>query len=241
MSHRFNHLIKIVGLVTVVGHCLVAFAADPVTDAMSAANAPYRMALFKTNGKSQEEAQQALAQAQQAWDKLGAQFGAKPLPPYDRDGAFAESVAAVSRVYAKAMSEVAANQLGAAHNTLEDARDIMADMRHRNNVVVFSDHMNAYHAEMEHIITNGANTLAQPKGLLQMTAKTGALSYLARRLSTQAPDSLSKNAEFTTLVSAVNQSVSALETALLNQDLAAVKEAIGKLKGPYSKLFSKFG
>ena len=32
-----------------------------------------------------------------------------------------------------------------------------------------------------------------------------------------------------------------LEAALLNQDLVAIKEATGKLKGPYSKLFAKFG
>ncbi len=218
----------------------LAQAADPVTDAMQAANAPYRMALFKTNGTSQAEAQQALTQAQQAWDKLSAQV-AKPTAPYDRDTAFGASVAGVTKVYTKAMSEIAVNDLKAAHNTLEEARDIMADMRARNNVVVFSDHMNAYHSVMEHIIVDGNATLAQPKGLLLMTSQAGALSYLARRLTSQAPESHSKNAEFTGLVDAVIKSVAALDAALMNQDLAAVKEAISKLKGPYSKLFSKFG
>jgi len=217
-----------------------AFAADPVTEAMQAANAPYRMALFKTNGTSQAEAQQALTQAQQAWDKLNTQV-AKPTAPYDRDPAFASSVAGVTKVYTKAMAEIAANDLKAAHNTLEEAREIMADMRARNNVVVFSDHMNAYHSVMEHIIVDGNATLAQPKGLLLMTSQAGALSYLAKRLTSQAPESHSKNAEFTSLVDAVNKSVVALDTALMNQDMAAVKEAISKLKGPYSKLFSKFG
>ena len=46
---------------------------------------------------------------------------------------------------------------------------------------------------------------------------------------------------FTSLVDAVNKSVAALDTAVLSQDLGAVKEAISKLKGPYSKLFAKFG
>lgn len=39
-------------------------AANPVTDLMLAANAPYRMALYKTHGHSQDEAQQASAEPQ---------------------------------------------------------------------------------------------------------------------------------------------------------------------------------
>ena len=233
--------LKAVSLAVLLACGTLAHAADPVTDAMQVANGPYRMALFKTNGKSQPEALQALIQAQQAWDKLSTQFGSKPAAPYDHDAAFAASVAEVAKVYTKALAEVNANQLTDAHNTLEHAREVMADMRQRNNVVVFSDHMNAYHAQMEVIMVDGHTTLAQPKGLLTMTAQTGALSYLAKRLTTQAPASLSQNPEFTGLVNAVNQSVSALESAVMNQDMAAAKEAIGKLKGPYSKLFAKFG
>jgi hypothetical protein len=241
MSARIHHTLKALALAALLSAGASAQAADPVTDAMQAANAPYRMALFKTNGKSQPEAQQALTQAQQAWDKLGAQFSAKPSAPYDRDPAFAASVAEVAKVYTKAMAEINANQLADAHNTLEHARDVMADMRQRNNVVVFSDHMNEYHSQMELILIDGNATLAQPKGLQTLTAQAGTLSYLAKRLSTQAPASLAQNPEFSALLAAVNQSVASLETALLNQDMAASKDAIGKLKGPYSRLFAKFG
>jgi hypothetical protein len=74
-----------------------------------------------------------------------------------------------------------------------------------------------------------------------MTAQAGALSYLAKRLSTQAPVNLPQNSEFTALIAAINHSVGNLEAALLNQDIAAVRGAIGKLKAPYSRLFAKFG
>lgn len=241
MSTRLSHSLKAISLVLSLSFGAFAQAADPVTDLMQAANAPYRMALYKTNGKSLEEAQQALVQAQQAWNKLSSQVGAKPAAPYDRDPAFGASVAEVSKVYDQALKEVSAGQLGTAHNTLERVRDVMADMRQRNNVVVFSDHMNAYHSQMEIIMIHGTETLAQPKGLLLLTAQAGALSYLAKQLEVQATAELKQNTEFAGLLKAVNQSVANLEAALLNQDLAAVKEATGKLKGPYSKLFSKFG
>jgi len=147
----------------------------------------------------------------------------------------------VNQVYEQALKQVKAGELTTAHNTLERVRDVMADMRLRNNVVVFSDHMNAYHSQMEVILIHGAETLAQPKGLLLLTAQTGALNYLAKQLEEQAPAHLKTNPEFDGLLKAVNQSVSKLEAALLNQDTAAAKEAASKLKGPYSKLFAKFG
>lgn len=241
MSTRLSHSLKAVSLALALSFGAFAHAADPVTDLMQAANAPYRMALYKTNGKVVDEAQQAVVQAQQTWGKLSTQFGVKPAAPYDRDPAFAASVAEVGKVYEQALQEVNAGQLSTAHNTLERVRDIMADMRQRNNVVVFSDHMNAYHSQMEAIMVHGNETLAQPKGMLLLTAQAGALTYLASQLEAQAPAELAKNAEFAGLLKAVRQSVSNLEAALFNQDLAATKEAAGKLKGPYSKLFAKFG
>lgn len=227
---------------TLAGTLGWAQAADPVTEAMQLANAPYRMALFKTNGTSQSEALQALAQAQAAWDKLAQQFMATTVPaPYDRDAAFGASVAAVAKVYTQAQSEINAGDLKAAHNTLEEARDIMSELRRRNQVVVFSDHMNTYHEVMEHVMVDGADTLTKPQGMQRLTMQVGALRHTADRLRTQAPEALTQNTEFMALLQAVQQSVTQLEEAVLAQDSAAAKAAIGKLKGPYSKLFAKFG
>lgn len=241
MSTSLGQSLKAIGLILAFAYGAMAHAADPVTDLMQAANAPYRMALYQTNSKDPGEARQALLKAQQAWNTLSTRFGAKPAAPFDRDASFAASVGDVSKVYDQALKEVEAGQLETAHNTLERVRDIMAEMRQRNQVVVFSDHMNAYHSQMETILLHGNETLSQPKGMLLLTAQAGALTYLAKQLEAQAPAELAKNAEFTGLLKSVKQSVANLESALLNQDPAAVKEAVTKLKGPYSKLFAKFG
>jgi hypothetical protein len=218
-----------------------AFAADVVTDAVQAAYGPYRAALFRTNGKSQSEAQQAIAQAQQAWKGVTERYAAKPLAPYDRDTDFAASLAKVSAVYDKAAAEIAAGKLPEAHETLEEARDLLAAMRQRNGVVVFSDHMNAYHAEMEHLLIEGPKMLAGPQGLGQLTAQAGVLEFLAKQLRAQAPAALRQDAEFETLLKDVEGSVQAVKAAALNQDAAALKAAMAKVKAPYSKLFLKFG
>jgi hypothetical protein len=117
-------------------------------------------------------------------------------------------------------------------------------MRQRNQVVVFSDHMNAYHEQMEHVLTAGPGLLGGSGTSGSFTAlalEVGALQHLAGRLSSQADAGLRANPEFNTLLKAVQQSVADLRAAVLAQDAAAAKAALGKVKGPYSRLFLRFG
>lgn len=218
-----------------------ASAADAITDAMQAAYVPYRIALFRTNSKAQAESEQAIAAARTQWRALAARFGATPAAPYDRDASFASTLKEVDAVYARAEAQIAARQLPEAHETLEKARDLLSDLRRRNNVVVFSDHMNAYHEQMEHVLVDGPKILSQPGGLLELAAQAGTLDYLARRLRAEAPAALAQDGEFKGLADAVEASVRALRAAVSKQDDAAVREALGKLKAPYSRLFLKFG
>ena len=219
----------------------VALAADPVTDAMQKTYAPYRVALFKTNNNAQEDSRQAVIQAQQGWTRIVSEFGSNPPAPYAGDPAFAISIAAVNNVYAKALEQIAQNQLVEAHETLEEVRDILADMRRRNQVVVFSDHMNAYHLEMERALIDGPKWLQQDGHTLRLVAQAGVLGYLVARLREQAPASLKADADFERALAAVEASVNQLREAAQSQDLARTKAALGQVKAPYSRLFLRFG
>lgn len=143
-----------------------ASAADPVTEAMQKAYAPYRVALYKTGNNAKDDARQAVARAQQGWRQIATQFGAQPPAPYDRDPTLVSSLAEVGQVYAKAAAEIDQDQLSAAHNSLERAREVMADMRRRNQIIICSDHMNAQHTQMEVMMEGGAKTLAAPRACL---------------------------------------------------------------------------
>lgn len=219
----------------------LATAADPVTDAMQKTYTPYRVALFKTNSNAQEDARKAVAAAQQGWSALIAQYAGNPPVPYDRDSEFSNSLTRVSEVYAKAAEQIDKNELVEAHETLEHARDVMADLRHRNQIIVYSDHMNAYHSQMEKVLIDGDKMLAGPDGMLQLTAQLGVLDYLAGKLKSEAPADYLGNPEFSSMVGALERSVADLKAALFAQDAGQVKAAIGKLKVPYSKMFIKFG
>lgn len=226
------------------------WAADAFTDAVQATYPAYRSVLFKTNSATQEECRQALAQAQSAWQQVAGRFAAGAPSPYDRDTQTSATLREVAAVYAQAGAEIERNQLKEAHETLEKVRDLLAAMRQRNQVVVFSDHMNAYHEQMEHVLTAGPGLLggggtngtsSTSGGLTALALEVGALQHLAGRLSSQADAGLRANPEFNTLLKAVQQSVADLRAAVLAQDAAAAKAALGKVKGPYSRLFLRFG
>jgi hypothetical protein len=218
-----------------------ASAADDVTEAITAAYAPYRVALFRTNSNAQAESEQAIAEAQKQWQAFANRYLEKRPPPYDRDPAFTVTVKEVAQVYQAAEAEIRSRQLPRAHETLERARDLMADLRHRNGVVAYSDHMNAYHARMEHVLQEGAKTLGQPNGALLLMAHVGVLEFLAGQLRSEAPKNVASQADFSAAVQAVEGSVANLKKALLSQDQAQTREMLGRLKGPYSKLFLNFG
>jgi len=218
-----------------------AQAADAFTDAAQAAYAPYRAALFRTNSGSAAEATEAVAQASAAWQTVVDRYGRQAPPPYDRDPAFAATLAQVGEVYRRAAAEVAEGRLPVAHETLEASRDLQADLRRRNGVVVYSDHMNAYHAAMEQVLIDGARLLAGPHGPMLLMAQVGVLEHLATRLGDEAPEAMRAQPGFAPSLAAVRQSVDRLKTALLAGDTAATQDAIKSLKGPYSRMFLAFG
>lgn len=219
----------------------LAHAADPLTEAMQQAYAPYRNAMFKLNSGDQEQARQAVTKAQQSWAGVAAQFGAKPPVPYDQDAALTASLAEVGDIYAKVASEVEANQLPQAHATLKQVSRAMADIRQRSNVVTFTDHVNAYHVQMEKVLIDGPKLLQAADGKLQLMAQVGALDYLAQRLQTQAPALYLQNPEFKALQAALAQSVADLKVALLQPGEPDLKAVLASVKTSYSKLFAKFG
>ena len=234
-------LLRVSALTLATTLSLSAQAADAVTEAMQVAYAPYRAALFRTNGKSQAEAQQAMVQTQQAWKGVAERFAASPPAPYDRDADFVGTLNKVAAVYDKAAGEIGLGKLHEAHETLEAARDHLATLRRRNGVVVYSDHMNAFHAEMERLLIERPQYLAGPHGLQLLIAHSGVLEYLARQLRLQAPAMLLQNAEFETLLKGVEASVQNLKSAAFGQDPATIQDAMSKVKMPYSKLFLQFG
>lgn len=219
-----------------------AHAGDALTDAINAAYPPYRAALVRTNFPALAEAQAAVQQARAQWRDVVERHGKNPPPPYDRDPQVLATLEEVARVFERADAQAQAGKLAEAHETLEAARDLMAELRRRNGVVTYSDHVNAYHTEMEHVIKEGRALVdASPQALLRFMGRVGVLDYLLARLGSEAPAALKADPAFTAALRGVEQSVATLRQAILAQDTAQVRAAVEQLKKPYSALFMRFG
>jgi len=66
-----------------------------------------------------------------------------------------------------------AGRLADAHERLEAVRDLLAALWQRNQVVVLSDHMNAYHEAMETVLTDRPGLLGRPDGAAALSEWVG--------------------------------------------------------------------
>lgn len=224
----------------VLGICAGANAADPTTTAFQQAYGPYRAALFRTNQADTVAARQAVAQARAAWDQVQREH-AQPQVPYAGDPQYGRTLQDVAKAMADAAAAVDAGRLPEAHEHLEAVRDLLAALRQRSQVVVFSDHMNAYHEAMETVLTEGPKLAGQPDGPLALAEWVGTLDHLATRLATQAPAEYQQQPAFREQLQGVQASVQTLRAAVRQGDVEAIRKALGALKGPYSRLFLNFG
>lgn len=200
--------------------------------------ARYRVALFQTNTGNAETSAQAMQGFAAAWTQFAASYATTPPPHLAEDAGWDTTMQDVAKALGAAQAEVLAGSLPEAHETLEHIRDVLGDMHARNSIESFSDRMNAYHAEMEHLL---ALDLSQPDIVGIAREKAAVLDYLARDLLAAPPADAAGNADYDTLAAAFAASVWAFLDATRNGDPAAIKQAVSGLKKPYAKLFVKFG
>jgi len=202
--------------------------------------ASYRGALFATNSGDAAKSGKALGALDSAWAALTTEYGTTPPPQYADDVQWASMVAEVQGDLDKAKAEAGAGELDTAHVTLEAIREAFSDLHARNGIETFSDRMNAYHAEMEHVleVDIAAIDAATGQTLLEHAA---VLSYLADDILQAAPAGAEGSGEYAALSKALQASVDQFLAAARSGDDAALKAAVGGLKVPYSKFFLKFG
>lgn len=198
----------------------------------------YRVALFGTNSGNQTVSSDSAAALNQSWSSLVNVYGEAPPPHYEDDPLWPDTLAEVTGYVERAQDEITAGALPVAHETLELVRDAIGDLHRRNNIELFSDRMNAYHEEMEHILKI---SLDEPEAANTLRERAGALRYLADDVLRTPPPEALNNPEYDALSSAFQTSVQKLSDASRSGDQVNMQDALSGLKVPYSKFFLKFG
>ena len=206
--------------------------------AIAAAYADYRMALMRSNQNDRAGTAAAIDAFAAAWARLAEAWRSAPPPQYAEDPNFPATVAAVARIAAEARAR-AATDVATAHEILEGIRAELGALRARNGVIVFSDHIDAYHELMEHVVGRTYGGL-DAEGMQALRDDAAVLLHLARRLGENRPASADR-AAFEALFVPVRASAEALLAAVRAGDREAIARARAGLKPPFSRLFLRFG
>lgn len=217
--------------------------AGPVRDFESAfrdADADYRAVLFTTNSNDTAAAAKSMGSFEGKWTAIVSRWGSAPPPQYADDPAWPEMVRKTGAIIGNARAEIQAGKLAAAHEVLEQFRDEIGALHARNEVMTFSDRMNAYHEKMEKVLGDTYGGFDAP-GRERLREDVAVLAYLAADLERHRRTEMAESGEFRALLGALQQSLSAIRNALAAGDAPALKKAVTGLKPAYSKFFLRFG
>lgn len=221
---------------------VVPALAGPVAEfetALRTAYADYRAALFHSNTKNAEGTTKAIVAFEEKWTALSTKY-ASPPPQYADDPQWTETLAKVKFILDHAEAVATKGDLAEAHEVLEEIRDVIEDLHLRNGIIGFSERMNAFHHEMEHVLTKKYDGFSAA-GLGELREDIAVLSYLAGELKKFPPVDAANTPDFAGGLQALIDSVDAVRAAARAGDAEKTKAALAKVKPAYAKLFLKFG
>ncbi len=201
----------------------------------------YRIALFQSSKGDQAAAQKAAESFDQQWKAVADKFRDMPPEVFASDKLWQQTLEQVTRHADESVKQIKAGQLTEAHETLESVRDELGQLRQRNHIELFSDHVNSYHEVMEVLLEMTTDAGLAESALPQVREKLGALSYLLDQMQRSAPVEYRQNNKYKELENGVLTSVTNLRTALDQASVADVTKAINALKPAYAKFFVAFG
>jgi hypothetical protein len=111
----------------------------------------YREAVFYLKRKNAMAGGFELESFRDKWRALDAAYGAKPPAPYAKDAKWAETLAAVAAVADKALVFAMDGETEAATKALAPVKTMLGELRKRNGIVLFRDHIEAANAAFKRL------------------------------------------------------------------------------------------
>lgn len=229
-------------LVSVVSRSEAETAFQQFYQQQNEAYAKYRVALFQTNKNDPEASLKAASQFLQQWNSIIQHYADAPPEIFAADTEWKATLAQIAEIAAKGKTEIEAGDLAEAHETLEAIRDELTELRQRNHVIVFSDHINSYHEVMEHLLEAGYTPeKLDAAAVNRIREQLAVLEFLAVAIKENTPQEYRSNTQYQQLEQGLFSSLQVLRNTLENNLTGEIVPAIQNLKPPYAKLFLNFG
>jgi hypothetical protein len=235
---------------SVVVLCLAAFAIEAHASALSRYNEAvaraydhYRSGLFYVQTGNPAVAGFEIAKAVAVWKEAVIPFAAAPPDAFSDDEAFGRDLQDIFRRLHEADALLAAGDGDGAEAQLTPVRTLLADLRHRNGVIVFSDRVDAANAAMDRlwVYRHAPPDWSDDGAVSALLADAAVTLYHYRRLESDAPAALAANPEFQRIVTGAVASLEALWVEILAGNEEMVISYLRELRSFDRILWLQFG
>lgn len=211
--------------------------------AVADAYASYRQTLFYLRTGNAMVAGIELDELAAKWKTVIKRFGGTPPAPYAGDTAWNGTLAQIQTHVDQALAALDTGDARACAEALAPVRGILSDLRRRNGVVVFSDHIDELSAALD-VLANyrrevtdlGDNAAAEP-----VRRQAAVVEYLFNKLRERAPAAIARQEEFRRALEGVEESMARLWQSFESRDIRLYRIAIGELHAHERLLYLRFG
>jgi len=218
---------------------------DPFVAAVSASWPQLKMSWFYCRTGNAMLAAEELDGFAAAWRDIESRFADAPPGPFARDKGWKASLAAVSGALGRAARLIAADDTRGARNALAAVRGELGTLRRRNGVILFSDHVDAYGAIVDRLVSLRARTRKQAvlseNDIEAYRGLVGELRAAIENLRTRASAALRNNSGFSGSIEGNLASIAKLERGIRNRHAKAIYGSVAAVRADYILLFTRYG
>jgi hypothetical protein len=212
-------------------------------DAVEAAYAHYRAAMFYLRTENPAVASIELGDAGAIWDAKVSPFAAAAPDAFVDDRDFAMTLQSVARRLREGEAAAIAENIAGARDALAPIRTELAALRARSGVVRFSDLVDEANAAMDRLFRfrHAPPDWSDPAAVDALRADAAVTTYLYRRCRDEAGPEVQASAEFHRIVDNAIASLEQLPAAIRAHDEAAVIRILRELRSFDRMLWLRFG
>ena len=205
--NKFMWVTKVVAVIALVLLSLSptkvgAGEGDAFHSAQAGAYAHYRQALFYARRENTMSAAFELEELSEKWAKLMSQFAGNPPALYAADATWRDTLEGIAKRIDQALATAVEGDAKQAHDQLIPVREILSDLRQRNNVVIFSDHIDAANQAFQKLFQFRRNPpdFADPVQVRDLQGRLAETISAYEKCRTEASPEVAENEQFQRLI-----------------------------------------
>lgn len=211
--------------------------------ARTGAYAHYREAVFYARSANIPVAGLALDEFIVKWTRLVEEYGETPPAAYAADVTWKETLQEILQRAEAGLAALDMEDAAAAKDAIDPIRGILGELRRRNNVVAYSDHVDSLSAAMDVLAryrreVTDLNTAAT---VAMVREQAAIVEALFKKCAMEAAPEVTGDPEFTRLIDGAAESMSKLLKSLETGDILLYRIGIGELRSYERIMFLRFG